>query len=218
MNFLIFGDQSFETFGALRHLESSNGPLVRDFITQADIALRRQIFLLSRLDKELLPELSLPLESFEDREESLTTHPVLRPVLTAAAHFVEFLRFVYTYSVIGLSGTNHQMCRYLGAKRDDSDLSNQYVLGSCTGLLSAAAATAWTPCTSDWIPLAVQIICIAFRIGLHTSSVASSLARNDDSHGSWSSIVRGKLTPEILAEYNENMVRLPTWPMAGYLS
>ena len=101
------------------------------------------------------------------------------------------------------------MCRYLGAKRDDADLSIQYTLGSCTGLLSAAAATACTPCTSDWIPLAVQIICIAFRIGLHTSSVANSLARNDDSHKSWSSVVRGKLNPEILAEYHENMVCLP---------
>lgn len=103
------------------------------------------------------------------------------------------------------------MCRYLGAKRDDPDLSFQYMLGSCTGLLSAAAATAYigTPCTSDWIPLAVQIICIAFRVGLHTSSVANSLTRNDNSHKSWSSVVQGELAPEILAEYHKNMVCLP---------
>lgn len=217
MNFLIFGDQSAETFGALRHLKLSNGPVVRDFITQADIALHRQISLLPQLDKELLPELSLRLESFEDWQDSLTTHPVLRPVLTAAAHFVELLQFVYTHFGLGLTGTNHQVFRYLGSKRDDSDLSIQYMLGSCTGLLSAAAATACTSCTSDWIPLAVQIVCIAFRIGLHTSSVANSLARNDDFHKSWSSIVRGKLDPEILAEYHEKMVCLLAQPMVGYL-
>lgn len=107
MNFLIFGDQSAETFEALRNLKLSDSLVVRDFMTQADIALHRQISLLPRLDKERLPDLSLRLESFGDWEESLTTHPVLRPVLTATAHFVELLRFVYTHLGFGLNRTNH---------------------------------------------------------------------------------------------------------------
>ncbi len=90
------------------------------------------------------------------------------------------------------------------------------MLGSCTGLLSAAAATACTPCTTDWIPLAVQVVCIAFRIGLHTSSVANSLAHNDGSHKSWSSIIQGKLAAETLAEFHGNMVCLPALPMDEY--
>ena len=66
MEFLIFGDQSAETFGALRNLKLANSPVVREFLTQADIALRRQISLLHRLDKERLPDLSLRLEPFGD--------------------------------------------------------------------------------------------------------------------------------------------------------
>ena len=98
MNFLVFGDQSTETFGALRNLKFSNSPVVRDFLTQADVALRRLICLLPRHEKERLPDLSLRLESFGDLAESSTTHPVLRPVLTATAQLVELLQFVYIFS------------------------------------------------------------------------------------------------------------------------
>ena len=74
---------------------------------------------------------------------------MLRPILTTTAQCVELLQFVYTHLRLGLNGTNHQLYRYMDAKRDDLSLSTQYMLGSCTGLLSAAAATAWTPCTFD---------------------------------------------------------------------
>lgn len=80
MNFLVFGDQSAETFGALHRPKFSNSLVVRDFLTQTDIAFRRQISLLPRLDKEQFPDLSLRLESFGDWQESSTTHPVLRPL------------------------------------------------------------------------------------------------------------------------------------------
>lgn len=215
MNFLIFGDQSAETFGALRALELSSSPVVRDFLTQADIALRRQISLLPRPDREQLPKFSLRPESFGGWGESLTTHPVLRPVLTTTAQIVEFLRSVSTHPRVGLNGTNLYLHRYMDAKRDDPDLSTQYILGSCTGLLSAAAATASTSGTSDWVPLGVQIVCIAFRIGLQTSSIANGLARNDGPPKSWSSIVQGKVAPEVLAEFHKNLVCLPTVPLDG---
>ena len=215
MNFLIFGDQSTETFGALRDLKSSNNPIVLDFLNQADVALRHQISLLPQLDKERLPKLSLRPESFKDWRESSTAHPVSRSILTTTAQLVELLQSVGVHPQLGSERTNRSLYRFVDTKRGDLDLTTQCMLGSCTGLLSAAAATVYTPCTFDWIPLAVQIVCIAFRVGLHTSSVADSLVRNDDSYKSWSSVVQGKLATETIAEFYRNTVCLPRILMNG---
>ena len=94
MYFLIFGDQSNESFEALRSLKCPKDSHVQDFLSKADAAIRRQISLLSRHEREGLPQKFSLLHFVHDWAEPWTTHPVLRPVLTATSQVVELLRYV----------------------------------------------------------------------------------------------------------------------------
>src|SRR3954470_20250792 len=96
MEFLVFGDQSTETFESLRNPQLSKGYVVRTFLTDVNNSLRRQISLLPRLTKDLLPDILLSKQSFDDYRQWPTCDPILRPVLTAISQFVEFFGFVNT--------------------------------------------------------------------------------------------------------------------------
>ena len=64
-------------------------------------------------------------------------------------------------------------------------------MGFSTGLL-AAAAVALSPAVSTLIPLAVEIILIAFRIGLHIERTARNVQNSSASTGaSWSFVIPG---------------------------
>lgn len=63
-------------------------------------------------------------------------------------------------------------------------------VGSCTGLL-AAAAIASAPALPALIPLAVEVVLIAFRTGLRAGTSARSLELSKDKNASWSTIVTG---------------------------
>ena len=108
MDFLIFGDQSTETFEALCSPSFSNSPVVRVFIKEVDTVIRRQISLLPRLTKDLLPDILLSQESFENCGKWPKSDPVLRPILTTISQFVEFFGFVNTSHPTMLDQTDHQ--------------------------------------------------------------------------------------------------------------
>lgn len=83
--------------------------------------------------------------------------------------------------------------RYSSALRGRSDLATETcVVGLSAGLL-AAAAVALAPATPALIPLAVEVVLIAFRIGLYVRSIASHLdvSTTQDSDASWSYAVPG---------------------------
>lgn len=71
------------------------------------------------------------------------------------------------------------------------------VVGLSTGLL-AAAVVALSPTIPALMPLAVEAVLIAFRLGLHVKTTASNIdmspAHDDDS--SWSCVISGKTEPE----------------------
>lgn len=94
-------------------------------------------------------------------------------------------------------------CTSFNAKIRDYPSSKRYILGSCTGLLTGAVATALSPCNRQWMPLAIQAVCIAFRIGIVTASARECLIADEDLQESWSSVVRGEFSSELLAEFHE---------------
>ncbi|KAA8647041.1 uncharacterized protein ATNIH1004_005724 [Aspergillus tanneri] len=179
MKILILGDQSTETFKALCSPQALKSSTVQDFLTQCNLALRRELSLLPRFDKAQFPDLPLHVDALQDWVQWGRTHPVLRPVLTAASQCVQILQYADT---------------------EDIDLSKHCILGSCTGLLVAAAATVGPYRSSKWIQLAVHIVCVAFRIGVHTTGVGERLTSTNES---WSRTIQGKLDPELLSKFHE---------------
>ncbi|CAM6003988.1 unnamed protein product, partial [Sphagnum balticum] len=189
--------QSTETFEGLRNPPFANSHVVRKFLREVDISLRRQISLLPRLTKDSLPDILLSKQSFDEYGEWPSSDPILRPVLTAISQFVEFFG-------------------YLDVKCDDIDLSKHYMLGLCTGLLPAAAFTACNTCISDLVPLAVEVVCITFRMGVHTSSVANSLRYTSSLKETWSSVIQGKFAPDTLTTFHKD-TNISPWHQA-YIS
>ena len=84
--------------------------------------------------------------------------------------------------------------RYVGGRRGRDTLGlESCVVGLSTGLL-AAAVVALSPTIPALMPLAVEAVLIAFRLGLHVKNTANNIekspARGDDS--SWSYVIPGK--------------------------
>lgn len=87
---------------------------------------------------------------------------------------------------------------------------NARVLGLCTGAL-AAAAVSCSQSTLDLIPLAVCVVIVAFRTGMHATDVAQRVAPSDTSDQSWSMIVPGLLSAEAAVnEFCEQTVSMLT--------
>lgn len=72
-------------------------------------------------------------------------------------------------------------------------------MGLSTGLL-AAAAVALSPAVPALIPLAVEVVLIAFRLGLHIEKTAKNVESSHNTEGaSWSYVVPGKTEAEAQA-------------------
>ncbi|KAL3445283.1 hypothetical protein BJX65DRAFT_297025 [Aspergillus insuetus] len=186
MNVLLFGDQSSESFDVFCCSETFHPPEAHEFLAQVDAALRKEIALLSPLQQKNFPNQPLRADTISDWVVQGSADPVLRPVLTAIA-------------------------QSLGALQHFNDLrtagpAKQYLVGSCTGLLVAAAATVQCMSLSQWIPLAVHTVCIALRIGLHTAAVGALWTGANSSSQSWSSVVQGVVTQDMLDTFRESMM------------
>lgn len=72
--------------------------------------------------------------------------------------------------------------------QDSTHPDRTFLVGLCTGLF-AAAAVASTPSVSTLLPLAVQAVLMAFRLGSHVGSLASELCPASERSESWTSIV-----------------------------
>ena len=86
------------------------------------------------------------------------------------------------------------------------------VVGLSTGLL-AAAAVALSPTIPALMPLAVEAVLIAFRLGLHVQRTASNIevspVHDDDS--SWAYVVLGKTDSEVqkaLEDFHQDKVTI----------
>ena len=77
------------------------------------------------------------------------------------------------------------------------------------GLL-AAAAIALSPTVSTLVPLGVEVILVAFRLGLHVERTASDITSlAADQGASWSCIIFGKTVDEVevaLTDFHGNDV------------
>ena len=83
---------------------------------------------------------------------------------------------------------------------------NARILGLCTGAL-AAAAVSCSRSTLNLIPMAVEAVIVAFRIGMHVTDVGKRLETSQEIDQSWSMIVAGSASSEIVHRFCEQTVR-----------
>lgn len=85
MDIFLFGDQSADSFAALRSRNARAPPIVQEFLVQVHAALRGEICQLSAGDRPRVPALAMHADALQDWLPCATTDAVLRPVLTVAA-------------------------------------------------------------------------------------------------------------------------------------
>lgn len=92
--------------------------------------------------------------------------------------------------------------------------SNTVLVGLCTGLLAATAVSA-SHSVLDLVANALQIVRVAFRIGVKVNDAARCLSTGHDVSvsQSWSRLVAGvqkEAAEEEIKQFNEGMVNRPT--------
>ena len=68
--------------------------------------------------------------------------------------------------------------------------TDKSIIGLCTGLLAASAVSSIS-CPTSLIPIAVETVRLAFRLGLRVDSVADRLRPRGQDQDSWSVLVSG---------------------------
>jgi hypothetical protein len=93
------------------------------------------------------------------------------------------------------------------AEKNWEDVTNRqtFNVGLCSGLF-AATAVASTPSLSTLVPVAVEIVLMAFRVGTHVHSLAEKLSPTAESSDSWTHIypgVKESQASTVLAEFHK---------------
>lgn len=107
------------------------------------------------------------------------------------------------------------LSRYTSALHGQIEESTKScVVGLSAGLL-AAAAVACSPEITALIPLAVEVVLIAFRVGrlARTAARHIEVTRSEDSAASWSYVIPGMTQPEAqaaLSTFNQSKVHSTT--------
>ncbi|MCJ1320622.1 hypothetical protein MMC15_005962 [Xylographa vitiligo] len=172
MDILLFGDQAVDVYPFLHRIFFQRGhtTLVTSFLNHVTTALRADISKLPRLQRQNIPPLNNLLEFLEIYHRSQRRAAPIENALLCVAQLAHF---------IGLA----EECPNLLSEE-------KYMIGLCTGLLAASAASTFSS-PASFIPLAVATVRIAFRIGVHVDSVADRLRTRGDGVESWSLIVSG---------------------------
>ena len=107
---------------------------------------------------------------------------------------------VYSVSIVASDSNlgNPDPVRYVGGFRGRDNMGSETcVVGLSTGLL-AAAVVALSPTVPALMPLAVEAVLIAFRLGLHVKNTASNIETSSahDDGSSWSYVITGTTQSE----------------------
>lgn len=82
-------------------------------------------------------------------------------------------------------------------------------MGLCTGIFAATAITS-APTLSALVPIAVEMVLVAFRAGSYVSKVADILENDNDEAESWTYLISEASEArvrEILVEFHTSCVR-----------
>ncbi|SPN97748.1 probable polyketide synthase [Cephalotrichum gorgonifer] len=172
--FLLFGDQSLDTHAFIAEFCRQGSPsiLSKAFLERASHALREEVDALPKLERANIPIFRTLYQLNEKYHAQSIKHPGIDSALLCIAQLA------------------HHIDRVEKEPKDWTRHDQTYMVGLCTGLLSAAAISS-TPTVSTLIPLAIQTVLIAFRTGLYVSALAERLCPPSTKSESWTMIFPG---------------------------
>ncbi|KAL8801213.1 MAG: hypothetical protein Q9182_004607 [Xanthomendoza sp. 2 TL-2023] len=185
MSILLFGDQATDYHNNLRvKLREKNNPLLSSFLDQANVALCEEVARQPRLVRDTIPSFSTLLDLVDWFDEVKTSNPAVESAICTICQIACLISYLYHSS-------------------SHLDPSSTRIVGSCTGLLAAVAASS-SRNLSRLPVLGVQLVRIAFRTGLLVTSTANRLQQGSTNQ-SWSIAVMGidrDSMDELLRQFN----------------
>jgi hypothetical protein len=95
---------------------------------------------------------------------------------------------------------------------DSTRASETCLIGLCTGLF-AATAIASSPSLSGLVPIAAQMVLMAFRTGAYVAALADRLHKNSEGSSSWTYVLPGiseVAASSIINDFHRGNVSTPT--------
>ncbi|EED17890.1 conidial pigment polyketide synthase PksP/Alb1 [Talaromyces stipitatus ATCC 10500] len=180
----VFGDQTSEFDSGLRRLLQAKGnTFVTSFLERCSFALRHEVTQLPPSDRRKFPRFT-SITSLLSRYRESGPNPALESALTIIYQLGSFI------SYYGDGGQIYPVG------------SESYVIGLCTGLL-ASAAIASSRTIGELIPLAVEAVVVALRLGLCAYKVRNYVGQYDGRSQSWSAVISGVSEERALALITE---------------
>ncbi|KAI0387178.1 polyketide synthase [Hypomontagnella monticulosa] len=172
MAFLLFGDQSLDTHGFLADFYRRGNPsvLAKEFLRLAGDALRDEIDRLPREERRKIPI----FRSLQQLNERYHSRKLKFPGIDSALLCVAQLA--------------HYIDRSEKEYEDVTSHGNTKLSGLCTGLF-AATAIASSYSLSTLLPIATQVVLMAFRTGSHVASLAERLSPSTEESESWTYVL-----------------------------
>ncbi|RCI15849.1 hypothetical protein L249_1704 [Ophiocordyceps polyrhachis-furcata BCC 54312] len=186
MQLYLFGDQTFDIqphFKAL--LRQRSHPILEDFLTKAYDAVRAEIYKLPYDDRQDVPRFT-SLDDLASWNQSGKRSIPLDMAVTCIYQLGSFI-----------------------SQTDSWDSSSSRVAGICTGAL-AAAAVSCSRNAVELVPLAVEAVTAAFRVGMLVADVAQRVAPSKTLEESWSVLVPGAASYETVRSFCEQTSLPPT--------
>jgi hypothetical protein len=94
---------------------------------------------------------------------------------------------------------------------DSTRASETCLIGLCSGLF-AATAIASSPSLSGLVPIAVQMVLMAFRTGAYVAALAERLHKSSESSSSWTYVLPGiseVAASSIISDFHRTNVSAP---------
>ncbi|KAI9795935.1 MAG: Type I Iterative PKS [Piccolia ochrophora] len=180
-DFLIFGDQTGLSYDFLHKSlqRTQKSPIVNTFLSHAATTLRQEVTHLARADRRCIPNFTTIQELVQRHAKVTVGHPAIESSLLCISQFIHFMGH----------HEDHGSRAYPPAETS--------VVGLCIGSL-AAAAVASSQSLADLLPLAVETVGIAFRVGVQALETAHHLHTKNEKAESWSIAFAG--IDELLAQ------------------
>lgn len=168
----VLGDQTTEFDSGLRRLiQAKSNSFVTTFLERCYFALRHEITQLPPSDRSKFPRFT-SIVSLLSRYRELGPNPALESALTTIYQLGSFISYYGDGGQIYPEG------------------SQSHVIGLCTGLLASAAISS-SRTIGELIPVAVEAVVVALRLGLCAFKVRDYVGQYGGQSQSWSAVISG---------------------------
>ncbi|KAI1142789.1 polyketide synthase [Hypoxylon sp. FL0543] len=181
----LFGDQTFDVEPHLHKLldASNSNVILGDFLEKAYNALRVQIFQLPKHVREKLPR-------FTTIEDVLLWKQPKGGIRCVPLDMAVTCMYQLGSFIISQTGKEYP-------KPDDT-----CILGLCTGAL-AAVAVSCSKSLAELVPRAVEIVVVAFNVGVCVSNMKMRLISPEEMSRTWSMMVAGSSATQAVRKFCE---------------